>query len=240
MAIKYKGTGKFKYSIDVLGQFPLDTRLIVESKADLTNFKNTFILDEIDVWYVGMIVSCLEDGKIYILKSESEGFVEVGKETLVPIKTVSVDNTVLQIVDGNVNIDLTGYAKKSDIISVYKYKKTETWTNIQNITDKSIGDVYNSSTPVEISTETGITVYPAGTNVAWTGTEWDPLGGIYEQFISSVDINYFKVDDNKQLTISEKCPLINKIEVIKLNGQEIPITEKSVNIVSAIYWEDIV
>ena len=60
MAIKYRGTGKFKYSIDVLGQFPLDTRLIVESKVDLTNFKTTFIIDEIDVWYVGMIVSCLE------------------------------------------------------------------------------------------------------------------------------------------------------------------------------------
>ena len=131
MAIKYRGTGKFKYSIDVLGQFPLDTRLIVESKVDLTNFKTTFIIDEIDVWYVGMIVSCLEDGKIYILKSESEGFVEVGKETPVPIKSVSVNNNALTpTAEGNVNIDLSGYATKSDISSVYRYKDSDTWENI--------------------------------------------------------------------------------------------------------------
>ena len=67
MAIIYKGTGKYKYSVDVLGQFPLDTRLIVSAKSDLANFKETFIMDGVDVWYIGMVVSCLEDGKLYIL-----------------------------------------------------------------------------------------------------------------------------------------------------------------------------
>lgn len=81
MAIIYKGTGKYKYSVDVLGQFPLDTRLIVSAKSDLANFKETFIMDGVDVWYIGMVVSCLEDGKLYILKSETDGFVEVAPET---------------------------------------------------------------------------------------------------------------------------------------------------------------
>lgn len=236
---------QFGLSLFLKGKSPLDVRSVVNTKAQLTEFKTFFNTADgkNPYYYPCMIVGCLEDGKAYILKSESEGFVEVGKETPVPIKSVSVNNNALTpSVAGNVNIDLSGYATKSDISSVYRYKDSDTWANISNITDAEQGDVYNSTTQVEIIDESGVvTIYPAGTNVAWNGTEWDALGGIYEQFISKVDATYFEVN-NKQLTISADCPLINKIETIKLNGEVLSIQDKSVNIVIPefnLYWNDI-
>ena len=58
------------------------------------------------------------------------------------------------------------YAMKSDIVNVYKYKGSVA-TYAELPTDNlTAGDVYD--------------VQESGMNYAWTGTEWDNLGGVFE------------------------------------------------------------
>lgn len=62
-----------------------------------------------------------------------------------------------------------------DITAVYRYKGSkETFAEVEAITEKEVGDVYNV---VQADPTNGVA---AGTNVAWTGTEWDPLGGTFD------------------------------------------------------------
>lgn len=64
------------------------------------------------------------------------------------------------------------YARKSDLTNVYKYKGSVTSEELAALNTKNIesGWVYNIINDSEYG--------PAGTNVAWTGTDWDPLGGV--------------------------------------------------------------
>ena len=58
------------------------------------------------------------------------------------------------------------YAKKSDIVNVYRYKgSVDTYSNLPS-GDLNSGDVYN--------------VEDTGKNYAWTGSDWDDLGGSFE------------------------------------------------------------
>lgn len=58
------------------------------------------------------------------------------------------------------------YAKKSDIVNVYRYKgSVDTYSNLPG-DDLNSGDVYN--------------VEDTGKNYAWTGSAWDDLGGSFE------------------------------------------------------------
>ena len=58
------------------------------------------------------------------------------------------------------------YAKKSDIVNVYRYKgSVDTYSNLPR-GDLNSGDVYN--------------VEDTGKNYAWTGSAWDDLGGSFE------------------------------------------------------------
>lgn len=72
--------------------------------------------------------------------------------------------------DGAGNNIADTYAKKTDISGIYKYKgSVATAANLP--ASPSTGDVYN----IEAESTYG----PAGTNVAWTGSVWDSLGGIF-------------------------------------------------------------
>ena len=76
------------------------------------------------------------------------------------IKTA--DGNELTIADKKVT--LPNFALKSDISSVYKVKGSKAnKTELDDIVDKEVGDVYNL-------TDTGV-------NYVWTGTEWDSLSG---------------------------------------------------------------
>lgn len=79
------------------------------------------------------------------------------------LETVKVNGTALTPSNKAVNIDLSAYAKKSDITSAYKYKGSKATYDKLPTTGNTVGDVWN--------------VESDGMNYAWTGTEWDPLGG---------------------------------------------------------------
>lgn len=63
------------------------------------------------------------------------------------------------------------YALKTDISGVYKYKGSVANEAALPVSGQTTGDVYNI--------EADSTYGPAGTNVAWTGSAWDALGGLF-------------------------------------------------------------
>lgn len=87
------------------------------------------------------------------------------------IEKVSVNGSALPINSKGVNIDLTPYALRTDITNVYKFKGSVENFEALPKTDLTAGDVY------DVKAAHGNN--PAGTNFAWTGTEWDPLGGAF-------------------------------------------------------------
>lgn len=71
-----------------------------------------------------------------------------------------------------VNADL--YAKYAAVGNAYRVKGTKaTIAEVTALTTKAVGDVWNVTAEFTLGGKN----YPAGTNVVWTGSEWDPLGG---------------------------------------------------------------
>lgn len=68
-------------------------------------------------------------------------------------------------------VDLSPYAKKADIVGTYKYKGSVDTASALPTSGQTTGDVYN----IVASSSYG----PAGCNVAWNGSVWDSLGGIF-------------------------------------------------------------
>ena len=62
----------------------------------------------------------------------------------------------------------TTYAKKTDITNIYTYKGSIADASKLPTSGQKVGDTYN----IEVESTYG----GAGMNVAWNGTEWDPMG----------------------------------------------------------------
>ena len=84
------------------------------------------------------------------------------------LEKVSVNGSALPVNSKGVNIDLSAYAKKTDIASAVNYKgSVENFVALPK--DAANGDMYNV---VAAEPSQGI---DAGTNVIWNGTSWDPM-----------------------------------------------------------------
>lgn len=79
------------------------------------------------------------------------------------LETVKMNGTALTVTDKAVNIDLSAYARKTDIASAYNYKGSKATQSELPTSGNATGDVWN--------------VEATGMNYAWTGTAWDALGG---------------------------------------------------------------
>lgn len=87
------------------------------------------------------------------------------------LEQVKLNGSALAVSGKAVNIDLSSYALKSDLSSVYKYKGTvATYSALPS--NAAVGDVYNI-TAADASHNIN-----AGDNVAWSGTDWDNQSGI--------------------------------------------------------------
>lgn len=137
-----------------------------------------------------------------------------------------------RINDGiNNTIDLTEYAKKSDVVTACKYRgKKDTYADLLAIAeaDRSVGDIWNVS---EADKDNNV---DAGDNFVWNGEEWDNLSGI-------VDLSKLQEKEEgkslladteiaRLLEIEDKAQA-NKIEVISVDDEDIAIVDKKVNIV---------
>lgn len=197
------------------------------------------------------------------------------------IESVKVNGTALTVTDKAVNIDLSGYADSESVVNVeqrvadldakyaaignaYRVKGTKaTIAEVTALTSKAIGDVWNVTAEFTLNEKK----YPAGTNVVWTGSEWDALGGtvdiaaveakipnnmkqrVYNDHIS-IDLErdgryLYGVSLQEAMTGyagimsgSQASKLsgiaagaqVNKIEKITIDGMEVTITEKTVDI----------
>lgn len=105
------------------------------------------------------------------LKSRLEG-IEAGAQVN-KVVDVTVDGTSVVGSDKIAKIVLTEYAKKTDIASAYSFEGSVAFKDLPTLSTTDKGKVYN----VTDAFKDGDKIYPAGTNVAWTGTAWDPLAG---------------------------------------------------------------
>ena len=176
-----KGTFQFAANFEVKAAAALDPRVAVSTKAELVS-KDTWPYDGDTIYlYKGILVSVQEENAIYmltdtskILSSDYSGWLRVdagNAEQVEVIDNLTSDDTnkALSAKQGKV---LMGEISdvKSKLSNIYRYKGTkDSYAELSAITNAVAGDVWNVVESYE--------GHPAGTNWAWTGMEWDALGG---------------------------------------------------------------
>lgn len=182
-----KGTFQFAANFEVKAAAALDPRVAVASKAELI-LKETWPYDGDTIYlYKGIVVSVADENALYmlidtdkILYTDYSGWkrVDAGDTQLIEV----VDNLTSDDADkalsakqGKVLMgEINGVKAKLSNIYTYKGSKDK---YAELPTDAVAGDVWNVA-----EAHNG---HPAGTNYAWTGTEWDALAG-------SIDLsNYY-------------------------------------------------
>ena len=175
-----KGTFSYAANYEVKMQAALDPRVVVEKKNELVN-KETWPYDGDTIYlYKGLLVSVEEERSVYMLidvskalSSDYSGWLRVdagNAEQVEVVDNLTSDDTnkALSAKQGKVLMgEITGV--KSKLSSIYKYKGTVTKVEDLKTIVAEAGDVYNVTNAYE--------GHPAGTNWAWTGMEWDALGG---------------------------------------------------------------
>ena len=163
--------GLYKVTVDANGHVTAATAVV---KADITDLG----IPAQDTTY--SLATAAADGLMAKEDFSKLAGIAAGAQVNV-LEGVQVNGSDLPITSKKVNIDLSGYALKSDITSVYKYKgSVEEYSDLP-ATGQTVGDVYDIQTA---DASHGIL---AGDNVAWNGTAWDRLGGTF--VIESISAN---------------------------------------------------
>lgn len=186
-----KGTFSYAANYEVKMQAALDPRMVVEKKSDLIS-KETFPYDGDTIYlYKGLLVSVEEEKSVYmlidvskVLSADYSGWLRVDAGNAKQVEVV--DNLTSDASDKALSAKQGKALKgeidnvKTKITNIYTPKGSKaTYADLP--TDASVGDVWNV-----VAANGNI---PAGTNYAWTGTEWDALGG-------SVDLsNYYNKNE---------------------------------------------
>lgn len=134
------------------------------------------------------------------------------------IQQVKVDGTALTVTDKAVNIPLSekiGEIVGSKLTTAYNYKGTVATPSSLPTSGQAVGDVWN----IENKSEYG----EAGVNVAWTGTKWDSLGGIFDT--TAIDNKISAVESNVtnltgRVDIIEPKVTANTQAINTLNGDD--------------------
>lgn len=143
------------------------------------------------------------------LKTKLEG-VETGAQVNV-LEGVQVNGTDLTITNKKVNVDLSNYATKADIASVYKFKgSVSTYADLPS-TGQEVGDTYN------IETADATHDIKAGDNVAWDGTKWDILAG-------TVDLSAYATTEAMNTALAGK---VDKVEGKGLSTNDFTDADKT-------------
>lgn len=151
--VKNLGMFEFAANFKVKAAEALDPRMVAASKADLINKANWPSDGDTVYVYKGLIVDCGEDG-VYRLTNP--------------------DLVLDPSYAGWERIDAGAIER---LPNIFTYKgSVESFDGLPN--NANVGDVYNVEAEFVITSELGgDKTYPAGTNVAWTGSEWDALAG---------------------------------------------------------------
>lgn len=206
-----KGTFNFAANFQVKLQELLDPRGGVTTKAELIN-KETFPYDG-DTIYMkeGMLVTVSQTREVYMLislenifASDYSGWLQVDASAAPQVEVVdsltSEDATkALSANQGRLLKELIDEVSNK-VAAIYTPKGSkDKYTDLP--TDAAVGDVWNV-----VEAYNG---YPAGTNWAWTGTEWDALGGI-------VDLsNYYNKGEVDSAIVAALTPVNTEIGNVK-------------------------
>lgn len=134
------------------------------------------------------------------------------------IQQVKVDGTALTVTNKAVNIPLSekiGEVVGSKLTTAYNYKGTVATPSALPTSGQTVGDVWN----IENKSEYGA----AGVNVAWTGSKWDSLGGIFDTTAIDNKISNIKTDVTNltnRVDIIEPKVTANERAITVLNGND--------------------
>lgn len=133
------------------------------------------------------------------------------------IETVNVKDkngtTALTPSSKAVTVDLSGYALKTDLSSVYKVKGTvEAVANLP--ASAEVGDVYNISTAF---TNNGKN-YPAGTNVVYVATEGDQQGGKWDALGGVTDLSTYSTKNYVDDELAKKQNSLSEVQLAAANS----------------------
>lgn len=183
MADRNKGTFVFSANFQVKMQELLDPRGGVQTKAELIN-KETFPYDGDTIYMAkGMLVTVAEEQSVYmlidvdkILESDYSGWkrIDAGAAEQVEVVDNLTSTSATSALSANQGKVLMGFidALQGKVSSIYTPKGSKAFAELPT-EGNNIGDVYNITDAFTLDGKP----YPAGTNVAWTGTAWDALGG---------------------------------------------------------------
>ena len=183
MADRNKGTFVFSANFQVKMQELLDPRGGVSTKSDLIN-KETFPYDGDTIYMVkGMLVTVADEQSVYmlidvdkILESDYSGWkrIDAGAAEQVEVVDNLTSTSATSALSANQGKVLMGYidALQGKVSSIYTPKGSKAFAELPT-EGNNVGDVYNITDAFTLDGKP----YPAGTNVAWTGTAWDALGG---------------------------------------------------------------
>ena len=145
MAKIYNGLIRFSSTIKPTGPQPLDDRTVVEFISDLTNI-DTFTIDGASIAYRGMLVSVLEDDKVYLLKNKNEitnlnSWVAIGSNN-----DVNIDDDYINQLINNI-LTNKEYITESDIKVKDVQNNGTTLVNKNGVVDlsKTLSDYYNKT-----------------------------------------------------------------------------------------------
>lgn len=200
--------------VDNVGVDTVAIPIVTSAESGLMSSSDKLKLDSINV--NNLVLK--EDGK----GLSSNDYTDAEKEKLETvlegaqpnvIEVVEVDGEALTVTNKTVNIELTDKVNTlvGDRISrAYVYRGSV--NTVEELTQKeataSVGDVYN----ITIDTDA---YGPAGTNVAWTGSEWDSLGGTFSVTDVTGSINELRQDIedvSDRVTILENIGISTKLE----------------------------
>lgn len=230
---------------------------------------NAITTKDTDTIYV-----CTDTGNIYLGSKalfESDAFANAS----ISGKTVTFTTHGANGTTGTKTISLTDFATTSEVQSaidaaigsVYVYKGSCTYAELPSTGNKA-GDTWDVT---DEHTESGKT-YPAGTNYAWNGSAWDPLGGDVSNFKTKQSavsdptasgnatsfIASITQNENGEITPTKKTipnasgsaaglmssthytklegieqgAQVNVLEGVQVNGTDLPVSGKKVNIVT--------
>lgn len=173
---KNLGTFTFAANFQVKAAEALDPRTVAASKADLINKANWPSDGDTIYVYKGLIVDCGEDGVYRLID---------------PAKALATDYSGWERIDA-------GAGAKIDKIYTYS-GSVKDYASLPD--NAEVGNVYNVESAFEITSESAlgdqiIETYPAGTNVAWNGTTWDPLAGSVDlsEYATKSEVSTIRTD----------------------------------------------
>lgn len=184
-----------------------------------------FATDTLEIIHNGNSYTGVQD-KVVKEVSQSEGSIII----------TYTDNTTTTLEIGGGNFD-----------RVFTYKGSVSDSNSLPVNPK-IGDVYNveNSFTVRSTNLLGDTVtkeYPAGTNVAWNGEDWDPLAGSVDlsNYATKLEVQELKSDvktvdaSDKVLTLSSDGKLgTNIVLTYNPDTQHIQLKGKDDSVISEV------